>query len=130
MNHGLVGIQQEYAYQGGVHEFKLSGLPFAPNSSSSVAISSRRMAGCILQRLHQQGCKLLISCGLTRTTDLTSWIFKKVPVNPLPCPPFLVVGLSSTDSLMILNAPTQLHQLFRDVIQKSWPAGIPKLVVQ
>jgi len=118
------GIQQEYAYQGGVHEFKLSGLPFAPNSSSSVAISSRRMAGCILQRLHQQGCKLLISCGLTRTTDLTSWIFKKVPVNPLSSPPFLVVGLSSTDSLMILNAPTQLHQLFRDVIQKSWPAGI------
>ena len=40
--------------------------------------------------------------------------------------PFLVVGLSSTDSLMVLNAPADLHQRFKDAISESWPLGIQK----
>ena len=118
------GIQNESPHINGVHEFKLNGRPFQLNISSSDAIMSRRMAGSLLDRLHRDGWKLLVSSDLTRTTDLTSWIFKKVPVATLSSQPFLVVGLSSHDSLMILNAPTQLHQTFKDVIQKSWPPGI------
>lgn len=118
------GIQNEYPYYNGVHEFKLFGRPFTQNASSSDAVMSRRMAGCILHRLYLQGWKLLLSCDLTRTTDLTTWIFKKVPDRPASSQPFLIVGLSSTDSLMVLNASTQLHQTFKDVIQKSWPSGI------
>ena len=118
------GIQNESSQVNGVHEFKLNGRPFQLNISSSDAIMSRRMAGSLLYRLHRDGWKLLVSSDLTRTTDLTTWFFKKVPVATLPSQPFLVVGLSSHDSLMILNAPAQLHQTFKGVIRKSWPPGI------
>jgi len=118
------GIQNETSQLNGVHEFKLKGRPFLLNSSSSEAIMCRRLGGSILHRLYREGWKLLISCDLTRTTDLTTWVFKKVRVESLSSQPFLVVGLSSYDSLMVLNAPTQLHQTFKDLIQKSWPPGI------
>lgn len=122
----LPGIQRETFMLNGVHEFKLSGYPFAVNISSSNAVMSRRMAGAVLQRLNRDGWKLLISSDLTRTSDLTTWIFKKVPVVTLSSQPFMVVGLSSTDSLMVLNAPAELHQTFKDVIDKSWPRGIQR----
>ncbi|XP_068691739.1 uncharacterized protein [Montipora foliosa] len=120
------GIQSEYAFYGGVHEFTLRGFPFAMRGSPSDAVMSRKMAARILHRLYLQGWKLIMSCDLTRTTDLTTWIFKKVPVpvDSLSSQPFLVVGLSSIDSLMILNSPAQLHQTFKDVIRKAWPPGI------
>ena len=110
----------------GVHEFKLSGYPFAVNIPSSTAVLSRRMAGGVLQRLNRDRWKLLISSDLTRTSHLTTWIFKKVPVVTLSSQPFMVVGLSSTDSLMVLNAPAELHQTFKDVLDKSWPRGIQR----
>ena len=122
----LPGIQRETFMLNGVHEFKLSGYPFAVNISSSNAVLSRRMAGSVLHRLYRDGWKLLISSDLTRTADLTTWIFKKVPVSVLSSQPFMVVGLSSTDSLMVLNAPVDLHQTFKDVLDKSWPHGIQR----
>ena len=122
----LPGIQRETFMLNGVHEFKLSGYPFAVNISSSNAVLSRRMAGGVLQRLNRDGWKLLISSDLTRTSHLTTWIFKKVPVVTLSSQPFMVVGLSSTDSLMVLNAPAELHQTFKDVLDKSWPRGIQR----
>ena len=121
-----LGIQNESSQLNGVHEFKLNGRPFLLNISFGDAVMSRRMAGNILHRLYREGWKLLLSSDLTRTTELTTWIFKKVPVTTFSSQPFLVVGLSSSDSLMVLNAPTQLHQTFKDVIQKSWPPGIQK----
>lgn len=122
----LPGIQRESFMLNGVHEFKLSGYPFAVNISSSNAALSRKMAGGILHRLYRDGWKLVVSSDLTRTMDLTTWIFKKVPVTVLSLQPFMVVGLSSSDSLMVLNAPADLHQTFKDVIDKSWPRGIQR----
>ena len=120
------GIQKETFQLNGVHEFKLKGNPFCSASSSSEAIACRRMAERILHRLYRDGWKLQLSSNLTRKTDLTSWIFKKVPVVEVSSQPFLVVGLSGYDSLMILNAPMDLHQLFKDAIERSWPNGIQK----
>ena len=122
----LPGIQRESFMLNGVHEFKLSGYPFAVNISSSNAALSRKMAGGILHRLYRDGWKLIVSSDLTRTTDLTTWIFKKVHVTVLSSQPFMVVGLSSSDSFMVLNAPADLHQTFKDVIDKSWPRGIQR----
>lgn len=120
------GIQRETFELNGVHEFKLGGYPFVLNISSNDAVLSRRMAGSVLHRLYRDGWKLLMSSDLTRTADLTTWFFKKVPVAILTSRPFMVVGLSSTDSLMILNAPVDLHQTFKDVLDKSWPRGIQR----
>ena len=120
------GIQRETFQLNGVHEFKLKGYPFSSVSSSSDAVSSRRMAERILHRLYRDGWKLQISSDLTQTTDLTTWIFKKVQVSNFSSLPFLVVGLSSYDSLMILNAPMDHHQLFKDAVERSWPSGIQK----
>lgn len=122
----LQGIQRESFLLNGAHEFKLHGYPFALNISSSDAVLSRRMAGAVLHRLYRDGWKLLVSSDLTRTTDLTTWIFKKVPVSMLSSQSFMVVGLSSTDTLMVLNAPAELHQTFKDMVDKSWPPGIQR----
>ena len=120
------GIQNESFQLNGVHEFKLNGRPFLLNISFGDAVMSRRMAGSILNGLCRVGWRLIMSSDLTRTTEfsMTTWVFKKVPVALVSSYPFMVVGLSSTDSFMILNAPTQLHQTFKDVIGKSWPPGI------
>ena len=118
------GIQRETFQLNEVHEFKLKGFPFSKMTSQSDAISSRRMAERILHRLYRDGWRLQISSNLTRTTDLTTWFFRKVPVASFPFKPFLIVGLSSYDSLMVLNAPTDLHKLFKDAIEKTWPKGI------
>ena len=120
------GIQREMFQLNGVHEFKLKGYPFGPFISSSDAIASRRMGERILHRLYRDGWKLLLSSNLTRTTVLTTWFFKKVPGASYSSRPFLVVALSSWDSLMILNAPMDLHQLFKDVIERTWPKGVQK----
>ena len=120
------GIQRETFQLNGVHEFKLKGFPFSPTSSSNNAIACRRMAEKILYRLYRDGWKLQISSNLTRTNDMTTWLFKKVPVQSFPSKPFLIVGLSSYDSLMILNASMDLHQLFKDAIERTWHRGIQK----
>lgn len=122
----LPGIQRETFMLNGVHEFKLRGYPFAVNISSNDAVLSRKMAGSVLHRLYRDGWKLVISSDLTRTMDLTTWIFKKMPVSVFSSQPFMVVGLSSTDTLMVLNAPADLHQTFKDVLDKTWPRGIQR----
>lgn len=120
------GIQQETFKMNGVHEFKLKGNPFCAGTSSSDAIISRKMAGNVLHRLYRDGWKLQMSSDLTQTTDLTTWIFKQDTTSICPSLPFLIVGLSSYDSLMVLNGPMDLHQTFKDVIEKSWPQGIQR----
>ena len=97
------GIQQETFKMNGVHEFKLKGNPFCAATSSSDAIISRKMAGNVLHRLYRDGWKLQMSSDLTQTTDLTTWIFKQDTTSICPSLPFLIVGLSSYDSLMVLN---------------------------
>ena len=120
------GIQEETFRLNGVHQFKLKGNPFSPASSSTDAAMSRKMAGNVLHRLYREGWKLLIAGDYTQTTDLATWIFKRDPAAICPSLPFLIVGLSGWDSLMVLNAPMELHQLFKDVVEKSWPNGIQK----
>ena len=120
------GIQREQFLFNGVHEFKLKGNPFQVYTSSFDAASSRIMAGNILHRLQRDGWKLLVSSDLTRRTDLTTWIFKKAPSAAISSRPLLIVGLSSTDSLMILNAPEELHQTFKIIVENSWSRGIQK----
>ena len=123
------GMQKETFELNGVYKFRLKGSPFSPLSSSSKAISCRRMAERILNRLYQLGWKLQMTSNLSQELDLATWIFKKVPVPEFTPPPFLVVGLSNLDSLMILNAPSQLHQVFKDAIEESWPSGIQNWTV-
>ncbi|XP_074610530.1 uncharacterized protein LOC141864595 [Acropora palmata] len=120
------GIQRELFQLNGVHEFKLKGYPFSSFSSSNNAKASRVMAERILHRLYRDGWKLQLSSNLTRTKDKTTWFFKKVSTQTFPSTPLLVVGLSSYDSLMIVNAPMELHQLFKDVIERTYPNGIQK----
>ena len=119
------GIQKESFKLNGVHKFQLMLCPFE-TSSLNEAVVVRQMAERILHRLLQDGWKLQTSSNLTQTTDLTSWIFKKVAGTNVSSQPFLIVGLSSTDSLMVLNAPADLRQLFKDAISESWPLGIQK----
>ena len=97
------GLQKESFKLNGVHKFQLMLCPFE-TSSLNEAVVVRQMAERILRRLLQDGWKLQTSSSLTQTTDLTSWIFKKVAGTNVSSQPFLVVGLSSVDSLMVLNA--------------------------
>ena len=121
-----MGIQKESFKLNGVYKFKLKGWPFE-TSSLTEAVHCRQMAERILHRLHRNGWHLQISCDLTQTKDLSTWFFRKVPeVTNFSSQPFLVVGLSSSDSLMVLNAPVDLHQLLKNAISKSWPSGIQK----
>ena len=121
------GIQKEAFKLNGVFEFKLKGNPFSAATSSSDALGCRRMAERMLYMLYRNGWRLHISCNIYQRLDLTTWIFKRVPPPVDFSPqPFLVVGLSGFDSLMVLNAPSELHQVFKDAIEKSWPNGIQK----
>ena len=120
------GIEKETIHLNGVHEFELKGCPFGEYTSFSEDAATSRMAERILHRLYRDGWKLQISSNLTRTTDLTTWFFKKAPFANDSSQQFLVVRVCSSDTLMVINAPTDLHQLFRDVVKKSWPKVIQK----
>ena len=120
------GIQEESLPMNGVHQFKLKGSPFYFASSSTDAARCRKMVGNILNKLCRDGWRLQIAGNYTQTTDFTTWIFKKDPTAVCPSLPFLTVGLNSMDSLLVLNAPIELHQMFKDVIDNSWPKGIRK----
>ena len=118
-------IARETLKFNGAHQFNMLGSPFY-TSDSSVAVRTRRMMERILYRLKENGWQLQLSMDLTQTKDLSSLMFKKVPATQVSLEPFLVVGLSSTDSLMVLNAPETLHQVFKDAVTNLWPSGIQK----
>ncbi|XP_078343323.1 uncharacterized protein LOC144629038 isoform X2 [Oculina patagonica] len=121
------GIQEETFKMNGVYQFKLKGNPFSTvdtDESSTEAVDSRKMAANVLHRLYQDGWRLLMAGDYTQRIDIATWIFKKDPVAVCPSLPLLIVGLSSWDTLMVLNAPTELHQTFKDVVERSWPKGI------
>lgn len=120
------GIQEEEFKMNGVHQFKLKGNPFSVASSSTDAADSRKLGGNVLHRFYRDGWRLQVAGDFTQTTDLTTWIFKKDPNAVCPSVPFLIVGLSSWDSLMVLNGPMELHQVIKDAVEKSWPSGIQK----
>lgn len=120
------GIEKETIHLNGVHEFELKGCPFGEYTSFSEDAATSRMAERILHRLYRDGWKLQISSNLTRTTDLTTWFFKKAPSANDSSQQFLVVRVCSSDTLMVINALTDLHQLFRDAVKKSWPKVIQK----
>ncbi|KAL9960256.1 hypothetical protein ACROYT_G033691 [Oculina patagonica] len=122
------GIQEETFEMNGVHQFKLKGNPFLFASSSTDAVTSRKMIGSVLHRLYRDRWRLQIVGDFTQTTDLATWIFKKDPVAVCPDLPLLIVGLCSWDSLMVLNAPMELlrHRVFQDIVEKSWPKGMQK----
>ena len=113
------GIQEEEFKMNGVHQFKLKGNPFSVASLSTDAADSRKLGGNVLHRLYRDGWRLQVAGDFTQTTDLTTWIFKKDPNAVCPSVPFLIVGLSSWDSLMVLNGPMELHQVIKDVVEKS-----------
>ncbi|XP_078368412.1 uncharacterized protein LOC144652262 [Oculina patagonica] len=120
------GIQEEISKMNGVHQFKLKGKPFSIISSSTEAENSRKMAANVLHRLYRHGWRLQMAGNFTQTTDLATWIFKKDPVGVWLSLPLLIVGLSCLKSLIVLNAPMELHQMFKDVMEKTWPKGIEK----
>ena len=60
--------------------------------------------------------------------NLTTWFFKKMPITAVSTRPLLIVGLCSKDTMIFINAPEYLHQMIRDVVQKSWPAGIKEWI--
>ncbi|XP_046840345.1 uncharacterized protein LOC124434494 [Xenia sp. Carnegie-2017] len=117
------GIQNEYAICGTGHAFKVIGNPFnSPESISSR--NSRQMIATILHRLYNIGRRVVVSCDLGRLNDKSAVFLTRSPSHFSSAYPFVCVGLSSTDKLMIINLPTQLVETFKQTVRRNWTRGI------
>ncbi|XP_066921998.1 uncharacterized protein [Clytia hemisphaerica] len=105
------------------YKFKLTGYPFTIGGSKENSTAVRRMATAMLFELYNLGWKLLVSSDLSRTMDVGTWFFQKEAHAPMQYPMFCI-GISSYDKFNIIDCPTNLHSVIRDVCTRTWASGI------
>ena len=120
------GIQEEKNLLGNAHEFKLRGNPFYALTSFEEAVCARKLGCQLLFRLYNMGCKLLLSSDLSRTADLTTWIFHREQTQQAQFH-FAAIGVSSSDKLQFVDFPTSMHQMFQGIVQTNWPQAIQNI---
>ena len=99
------------------------GNPFISTGSFS-SQNSRQMIATILHRLYNIGRRVVVSCDLARFNDKSAVFLTRSPSHFSSAYPFVCVGLSSTDKLMIINLPTQLIETFKQTVRRNWTRGI------
>ena len=67
-----------------------------------------------------------MSCSIGRMNERSTIFLKKSPSNFSSVHPFVCVGLSSTDTIQIINLPSQLIEPFKQVVRQFWTKGIQK----
>ena len=115
------GIKSEKNVCGSGWSFKLNGYPFGATTSSNVSQQARQMVCQILQKLHGNGWKIMITSDLGRYEDKSTMFFKK---SSPKFSQYLCVGLSSSDKLQIVNLPPQLLEPMKQIIRLHWSLGI------
>ena len=117
------GLQHEEMRLGNGYDFKLKGNPFNECSSRDQAIQGRKLTSHLLQRLYNNGLKLLISSDFAQTTDFATWLFHREQTVPAQFP-FACIGVSGYDKLQFINFPQNLHKTLENVVERNWPQTI------
>ena len=110
---------------GSATEFKLKGNPFSSVSSAKEAIDAKRLASHLLRTLFNNGCKLLVSSDLAMTEDLTTWVFHREQTVSSQFN-FACIGVSSSDSLQLIDFPAGMNDFLKGVVERNWPQEIQK----
>ena len=121
----LLGIQEEMVKFGTAREFKLKGNPFSYMTSAEQAIEAKKLAAQLLYKLHNFGCKLLVSSDLAMTNDLTTWIFHREQTVAAQFN-FACIGVSSSDSLQLINFSSGMNEMLKGIVERNWPQEIQK----
>ena len=121
----LLGIQEETTKHGSAHVFKLKGKPFSDMTNAKEAMSVRRLAAHLLFKLHNLGCKLLVSSNLAQTKELATWLFHREQTIAAQFN-FACIAVSSTDTLQLIDFPSGMNEALKNVVEKNWPQDIQK----
>ena len=115
------GIKSEKKICGSSWSLKINGYPFRPTTSSNVSQQAQQMVCHILQKLHGNGWKIIITSALGRQEAKSTMFFKK---SSPEFSQYLCVGLISSDKLQIVNLPPQLVEPMKQIIRLHWSLGI------
>ena len=109
------GIQKEQAYYGS-WDFKLKGTPWWANGTE--AVQSRLLITKIVEALLAKGWIAQIGIEMTRKDqDKNVLMFQRSTVPPAPV---LCLDLNENDKLRLINAPQNVIDTFRQVVQSKW----------
>ena len=115
------GIQKEEDHFG-AWDFKLKGTPWWADGTE--AVQSRLLITKIIEALLARGWIVQISVDITRKDhDKSVLLFKRSTVPPAP---IFCLSLNETDKLRMINAPQNVVDSFRQVVQSKWLFGIKR----
>ena len=121
-NHKTTDVEEK-DYHGAV-EYKLKGSPFA--ASGMEAIATRRLLCRLLETLRNKGWEVLSAFDISRKlTDKSIFIMQRVSTVRTGVK-FASVALSSSDTLRLIDFPSDVRQPLRNLIEKQYKVGIQK----
>uniref|UniRef100_A0A915KRN7 Uncharacterized protein n=1 Tax=Romanomermis culicivorax TaxID=13658 RepID=A0A915KRN7_ROMCU len=109
------------------HEFKLKGYPWMANGSETVA--ARFLVSTILEKVSSIGWPVLTSLDISRRANdkgvfvLRSASGLSLP-SSIPSPSYFCVSLNETDKIRLINAPSHIVAMLKNVVGTYWSAGI------
>lgn len=118
-----IGIQNEQLCEDNSYEIILYGKPFKSGGSRDEAIQTRRFCCKMLADLRKFGWTLVTTSDLSRTDDRSALFFHRNSLENRESP-VVCVSLSWTDSLQLINAPTELKAIFKDTVHRSYWLGV------
>uniref|UniRef100_A0A915K267 Uncharacterized protein n=1 Tax=Romanomermis culicivorax TaxID=13658 RepID=A0A915K267_ROMCU len=110
-----------------VHFFKLKGYPWMANGSETVA--ARFLVSTILVKVSSIGWPVLTSLDISRRANdkgvfvLRSASGLSLP-SSIPSPSYFCVSLNETDKIRLINAPSHIGGMLKNVVGTYWSAGI------
>ena len=109
------GIQKEQDYYGS-WDFKLKGTPWWADGTE--AVQSRLLITKIVEALLARGWIVQIGIDMTsKDQDKSVLMFQRSAVPPAP---IFCLSLNETDKLRLINAPQNVIDMFRQVVESKW----------
>ena len=113
----FLGIKKESNLLGPGYEFITNSSPFSPWASGNDEINCKRFASHLLADMHKLGYRLIGAGCLSRTQDLTTWVFHREQIAPADYR-FACIGFSQKNILQLIEFPPALHDLIKDAVEK------------
>lgn len=110
------------------YKIVVSASPFASGSSKKLAILQKNMIAEIIYQLGRLGWQPLASSDLKRDWEVPTILMERMltPLDSSQVKELQVIGISSTDSLQLVNTDTRINGLVKDAIRASWIHPIQK----
>ena len=90
------------------------------------SIGAKHLANQLLFRLHNHGCKLIVSSELCQTIIYDTWFLHREQTVPLQNA-FASISINGTDKIQLVDFPDNFKQVVLDAVKNNWSKGIKNI---